>query len=64
MGDQPVTRPLPTQRSTETQTHTDIHASSVVRTHGPSVRAGEDGLFLKSRGHCDWLFNFQQAKYV
>jgi hypothetical protein len=25
------------------QTHTDIHASSGIRTHDPSVRAGEDG---------------------
>jgi hypothetical protein len=35
MGDQPV--------ATETeQTHTDIHASSGVTTHDPSVRVGED----------------------
>jgi hypothetical protein len=35
-GDQPVTRPLPTHRTTQTQTHTDIHASSENRTLDPS----------------------------
>jgi hypothetical protein len=39
--------------------HTDIHASSGIRTHDPSVRAGEDGLCLRSRGHCD-----RQDKYT
>jgi hypothetical protein len=39
-GDQPVARPLPTRRTTQTeQTHTDIHVSSRIRTHDPSVRA-------------------------
>jgi hypothetical protein len=53
-GDQPVIRPLPTHRKTQTQNKsTDIHASSGIRTHDPSVRAGEDGLCLRSRGHCD-----------
>jgi hypothetical protein len=33
--------------------HTDIHTSSGIRTHDPSVRAGEDGSCLKPRGHCD-----------
>jgi hypothetical protein len=36
MGYQSVARPLPAQR-----THTDIHASSGIRTHDPNVRAGE-----------------------
>jgi hypothetical protein len=31
MGDQPLTRPLPTHRAT----HTDIHASSGIRTRNP-----------------------------
>jgi hypothetical protein len=38
-GDQPVARPLPTHRI---NAHTDIHASSGIRTHDPSVRKGED----------------------
>jgi hypothetical protein len=29
-------------------------ALSGIRTHGPSVRAGEDGLCLRLPGHCDW----------
>jgi hypothetical protein len=35
------------------ETHTDIHASNGIRTHDPSVRAGEDGSCLRPRGHCD-----------
>jgi hypothetical protein len=53
-GDQPVARPLPTHRTTQTeQTHTDIHALSGIRTHDYSVRTGEDGSCLRPRGHCD-----------
>jgi hypothetical protein len=54
-GDQPIARPLPTHRTTQTQkkTHTDIHTSSVIRTHDPSVRAGEDSSCLRSRGQCE-----------
>jgi hypothetical protein len=33
-GDQLVARPLPTHRTT--QTHTDIHALSGIRTHDPA----------------------------
>jgi hypothetical protein len=41
-GDQPVARPLPAHRTTQTQNkHTDIHASSGIRTHDPSFRASE-----------------------
>jgi hypothetical protein len=32
--------------------HTDIHASSGIRTHDASVRAGEGGSCLRPRGHC------------
>jgi hypothetical protein len=35
------------------QTHTDIHASSGIRIHDPSVRVGEDSSSLKPRGHCN-----------
>jgi hypothetical protein len=53
-GDQPVTRPLPAHRTAQTQNKlTDIHASSGIRTHDPSVRAGEDGSCPRTRGHCD-----------
>jgi hypothetical protein len=34
-------------------THTDNHASSGIRTHDLSVRAGEDRSCLTLRGHCD-----------
>jgi hypothetical protein len=37
-------------------THTDIHSSSGIRTQDPSVRAGEDGLCFRPRGHCDRPF--------
>jgi hypothetical protein len=33
--------------------HTDIHALSGIRTHDPSVRAGEDSSCLSPRDHCD-----------
>jgi hypothetical protein len=53
-GDQPLAMPLPIHRTTQTQNkHTDIHASSGIRTNDASVRAGEDGSCLRSRGHCD-----------
>jgi hypothetical protein len=52
-GDQPVTRPLPTHRTAQTQTHTDIHALRGIRTHNPSVRTSEDSSCLRPLGHCD-----------
>jgi hypothetical protein len=51
MGDQPITSPLPKHRK---NAHTDIHTSSGIRTHNPSVRANEDSSCLRLRGHCDW----------
>jgi hypothetical protein len=45
-SDQPVARPLPKHRITQTQNkhiHTsNIHAFSGIRTHDPSVRASDD----------------------
>jgi hypothetical protein len=52
-GDQPVARPLPTHRTTQTQTHKDIHVLSGIRTHDPSIRANEDSSCLRPRGHRD-----------
>jgi hypothetical protein len=52
-GDQPVARPLPTYRTTQTQNkgiHTNIHALSGFWTHDPSVRASEDSSCLRPRG--------------
>jgi hypothetical protein len=38
MSDQPVARPLPSHRATQTQNKcTDIHAFSGIRTHDPTV---------------------------
>jgi hypothetical protein len=54
MGDQPVARPLATQRTTQTQNkRKHIHTSSGIRTHDPSGRVSEDSSCLISRGHCD-----------
>jgi hypothetical protein len=33
--------------------NTDIHALSGIRTHDPSVQAGEDSSHLRPRGHSD-----------
>jgi hypothetical protein len=45
-SDQPVARPLPTHRTTQTynkRIHTpNIHGLNGIRTHDPSVRARED----------------------
>jgi hypothetical protein len=35
--------------------YTDIDASSGIRTHDPSVWAGEDGSRLRARAHYHWL---------
>jgi len=37
------------------KTRTHIHASSVIRTHDPSVRAAEDSTCLTPLGHWDRL---------
>ncbi|PNF43772.1 hypothetical protein B7P43_G11417, partial [Cryptotermes secundus] len=52
-GDQLVARPLPVHK--QKNTYTDIHASSVIRNHDPSDRAGQDDSCLRLYGHCDWL---------
>jgi hypothetical protein len=41
-GDQPIARLLPTHKTQTEYTHTDINASSRIRTHDPSVRSKED----------------------
>jgi hypothetical protein len=46
-GDQPVAKQLPTHGTKQTQNkHTDIHALSGIRTHDPSIAAGEEGSCL------------------
>jgi hypothetical protein len=53
-GNQPVGRPLPAHRVTQTQnkhTQTSIPRRGI-RTQDRSVRAGEDGSCLRPRGHC------------
>jgi hypothetical protein len=52
--DQPVAMPLPAHRTTETQNkHTDIHVLSGIRTHDPTVLAGEECSRFRRRGHRD-----------
>jgi hypothetical protein len=48
-GEQPVTRPLPTQNNRK---ETSM-LPSWIRTHDPNVRGGEDCSCLKPRDHCD-----------
>jgi hypothetical protein len=63
MGDQPVARPLPAHRTTQTQNkRTNIHALSGIRNHDPSVRTAEDGSCLRPRGNCDRLTSFHVAE--
>jgi hypothetical protein len=45
---------LRTEQHTE-ERHTDIYASSGIRTHDPSVRPDEGGSCLRQRGRCDRL---------
>jgi hypothetical protein len=53
-GDQPVVRPLPKHRTAQTQNkRTHIHASSGIRNHERSVRAGEDSSCIRPRGDYD-----------
>jgi hypothetical protein len=56
-SDQPVARPLPKHRTTQTQNkriHTpNIHALSGIRTHDPRVHASKDSSCLRPRGCCD-----------
>jgi hypothetical protein len=54
-GDQPVARPLPTHKI---NANIDIHASSWIRTHDPSVRVSEDSSCLTPRGHSDRQISF------
>jgi hypothetical protein len=52
-GDQPVQgRYLYTEQHKH-RINADIHASSGIRTHDPSVRADEECSGLRPRGHCD-----------
>jgi hypothetical protein len=41
--------------------NTDIRALTGIRTHDPSVQAGEDGSCLRPRGHCDWRYRDHQS---
>jgi hypothetical protein len=49
-GDQPLTRPLLTYKTTQSQSK---HASSGVRTHDPNFQKSEDSSCLRPRGPCD-----------
>jgi hypothetical protein len=53
--DQSDVIPLPAHRTTTNteETHTDIHASSGIRTHDPNIWAGEDNSCPRPGSHCD-----------
>jgi hypothetical protein len=54
-----------TQNNTNTEyAHIDIHASSGILAHDPSVSAGEDGSCLRLRSHCDRQVHIYLAKIV
>jgi hypothetical protein len=55
-SDQPVARPLPTHRTTQTHNkHTQTSMPfSGIQTRDPSVRASD----LRRRGHCDRLLKY------
>jgi hypothetical protein len=59
-SEQPVARPLPKHRTTQTQNKRlhppNIHALIGIRAHDPSVRANEDSSCLRPRGYCDRPF--------
>jgi hypothetical protein len=44
--------------------HTDIHASSGIRTHDSSVREGEDGSCPRLRDHCDQLTDYYNPQII
>jgi hypothetical protein len=47
-----------TQNNTNTEyKQIDIHASSGIRTHNPSARAGKDVSYLRLRCHCDQRYS-------
>jgi hypothetical protein len=48
---------------TQDSINPDMHASSGIRTHDPSVRAGEESSCLRRRDYCDRLAS-EQAKTV
>jgi hypothetical protein len=53
-GDQPDAEPVATQdNTTQKNGDTYIHASSGIRIHDPSVRAVEDSMCPRRRGHWD-----------
>jgi hypothetical protein len=65
LGISPVTRLLPTEDNTNTEeTRTDIHASSGIRSHDPSVWGGEDISCLRPRGHCVGPIQFKHKMYL
>jgi len=52
MGDQPVSRPLPTHRTAQhRKMWTHIYVSSRIWTHNPSVQVAEDSTCLRLLGH-------------
>jgi hypothetical protein len=58
-SDQPVARPLPKHRITQTQNKRictqNIHSLNRIRTHNPRIRTREDSLCLRPCGYFDRL---------
>jgi hypothetical protein len=48
-------RYLHTEQHEHRKMHTDIHASSGIRAHDPSIQAGEDDSCLRTPGYCGRL---------
>jgi hypothetical protein len=46
------------------QTHRDIHASSGVRTHDPSIWADENSSCFSPHGHCDRPISCMERKFL
>jgi hypothetical protein len=63
-GDQPVTRPLPTQDNTN-RINANIHTSSGIRAHDPSVQGSEDSSCPRPREHCDhqWFITYAEIHF-
>jgi hypothetical protein len=54
---------LHTEHKHRINTNTNIHASSGIRTHDPSVWVGEDSSCLRPRDHSDRSVNYRDLQF-